>query len=150
MRIVIEKNKRQLTVYIDNQVTLILPIGLGREPIGAKLLEGDGKTPEGQYYVCTKNAQSKYHRSLGLSYPSAWDAGCALESGIIDATTHSTICEAIAQNKRPPWDTALGGFIMIHGGGIEMTTQGCIALSDADSQWLFDVCPMGAAVEIVP
>ncbi len=126
-------------------------IALGTSPEGHKEREGDGKTPEGEYFVCTKNEKSKFHRSLGLSYPNAEDAHRALDTGRISQTEYSAILSAQAENRRPPWDTPLGGFIMIHGGGTDGDwTKGCIALEDADMDILFAEVPMGTAVRILP
>lgn len=150
-RILIEKAARRLTLTLDDGQTRVFPIALGRAPIGPKRAEGDLKTPEGRYFVCTKNARSKYRLALGLSYPSAADAALAFSEGRIDAATRDAILQAEAANRRPPWDTPLGGFIMIHGGGAKPDwTAGCVALNDEDIDALFPLCPLGAEVEIRP
>ena len=126
-------------------------IALGESPLGHKMREGDGKTPEGEYFVCTKNDKSKFHLSLGLSYPNASDAQAAFAAGRISKAECDAVCAAQKTGKRPPWDTALGGFIMIHGGGTDSDwTKGCIALSDADMDVLFAEVPLGTAVRILP
>ena len=52
---------------------------------------------------------------------------------------------------RPPWKTALGGEIMIHGGGTDSDwTEGCIAVSDLEAEELFRALPLGTPVEIAP
>ena len=151
MHILIEKSKRRLTLFQEDGTSLVFPIVLGKCPDGHKLREGDSRTPEGDYYVCTKNEQSKYHLALGLSYPNPSDADAALEKGEITPAQHEAIRTAHAAGKRPPWDTALGGFIMIHGGGIPSDwTAGCVAMENADIETLFALCRMGAKVRIVP
>ena len=150
-RILIEKAARRLTLFDADGAARAFPVALGRDPVGHKRREGDNKTPEGRYFVCTRNAQSKFHLALGLSYPSAADAGAALEEGRIDAATAAAVAAAEAAGKRPPWDTPLGGFIMIHGGGRDGDwTAGCIALDDADMDVLWAACPLGTPVEIRP
>lgn len=67
--IVIVKSKRTLTFQ-----GVTCKIGLGKHPEGAKREEGDGKTPEGDYFICTKNAKSKFYLSMGISYPNETDA----------------------------------------------------------------------------
>lgn len=47
-------------------------VSLGFSPQGAKHQKGDGKTPEGHYYIRAKNPHSQFHRSLQISYPLAW------------------------------------------------------------------------------
>lgn len=147
--IVIRKANRTLELHQGGQCTL-MRIGLGHDPIGHKAREGDGKTPEGRYYICTRNARSKYHLSLGLSYPNPQDAGAALRAGLIDLAQCKAIERAAQRGRRPPWDTPLGGFIMLHGGGAGDWTAGCVAVSDADIELLWDACPMGTEVVILP
>ena len=149
--ILIEKARRQLTLFLPGQAPLRFPVALGGAPEGTKRAEGDGRTPEGRYCVCTRNARSKFHLALGLSYPSAADARAALREGRVDAATCAAICRAEAEGRRPPWDTPLGGFIMIHGGGASGDwTAGCVALEDAAMDALWPLCPLGTAVEIRP
>ena len=79
MHILIEKSKRMLTLIREDAIPLSFPIVLGKCPEGHKLREGDFRTPEGEYYICTRNENSKYHLALGLSYPNPSDADAALE-----------------------------------------------------------------------
>ena len=145
MRIVIEKAARRLTVEDSAGKTLFsCPIALGSCPIGPKEREGDGKTPEGVYFVCLKKV-GKYGPSLGVSYPSEADArkmGAAEE--LIEC-----IRQRAAQKQRPPWGTALGGEIYIHGGGTEGDwTAGCVALNDGDAETLYALVPLGTEIVI--
>ncbi len=41
---------------------------MGKEE-GDKQFQGDQKTPEGAYIINTKNANSEFHKNLGISYP---------------------------------------------------------------------------------
>jgi len=148
----VDKKNRQLTLYDqDGQILLRCPAALGSCPLGHKMAEGDGRTPEGEYYVCTRNPNSKYHLSFGLSYPGPADAQAAFARSQIDQAALHAIRQAAEQGVRPPWDTPLGGFIMIHGGGTQSDwTAGCIALSDEDMDRLWALCPMGTRVIIRP
>ena len=148
MRITVHKAARRL-VLEENGETREIPVALGRRPDGAKEREGDGRTPEGIYRVVTRNAKSKFGLSLGLSYPGKADALRGLRSGLISREQFQAIVAAHDSNRRPPWDTPLGGFIMIHGGGIETDwTEGCIALRDDDMASLFDRCALGTEVRV--
>lgn len=150
-RVVVEKASRALTVYSGDEPVKVYRIALGREPVGDKELEGDGRTPEGAFYVCSKNAASQYHRALGLSYPNDEDAARGLADGLISAREHRQILEAVRRYEQPPWKTALGGEIMIHGAGTATDwTEGCIALDDSEAEELFDALPLGTPVMIVP
>jgi hypothetical protein len=148
----VRKAARALDVLSGDALLATFHVGLGGSPVGDKEREGDGKTPEGRFYVCCKNRESRYFRSLGLSYPDAEDAERGLRAGLIDRAQHEEIEEMIASGKRPPWDTALGGEIMIHGHGGDRGdwTKGCIALDDDVMDRLFRAIPEGAPVEVVP
>ncbi len=150
VEIVIRKARRCLEL-VDGGTLRSFPIALGFAPIGHKRREGDGKTPEGEYFVCTRNAQSLYHLALGLSYPNLRDAEDAMCGDLITDVQYGQIAQAAQAGRRPPWDTPLGGFLMIHGGGAASDwTQGCIAMSDKDIERLWDACPLGTKVTILP
>ncbi len=144
-QIVVRKTDRKLT-FGDK----IYKIILGFEPLGDKEIEGDGKTPEGNFYVFTKNDKSKYFLSLGISYPDTEDAKRGLAAGLISEVEHDEIVDAIQNRKKPPQNTALGGEIYIHGGGTERDwTRGCIAMNDKEMKELFDSVPVGIRVTIL-
>lgn len=125
------------------------PIGLGRDPSGDKETEGDGRTPVGQFYVCTRLARSRWHRFLGLSYPAPDDARRGLAAGLITPGEAGAIRRAHRHRRQPPWKTRLGGEIGIHGGGGGADwTAGCIALDNAAVAELFPVLPLGTPVQI--
>ncbi len=148
-RIEIAKAERLLFLYDGESLVARLHVGLGRSPEGDKAKEGDGKTPTGAFYVCTRNEKSRYYLSLGLSYPNAEDAERGFSDGLISEAERDAIVEAIEAGRRPPWDTALGGEIMIHGrGGDRDWTLGCIALDDEKMDLLWEHCPLGTPVTI--
>lgn len=151
LRILVEKSARRLTLTRPDMPPIVFSIALGSQPAGHKKREGDGRTPEGKYYVCTRNEKSKFHLALGISYPNPADSSAALEEDAVTQAQHDAVCAAHAATRRPPWDTPLGGFIMIHGGGTASDwTAGCIALENKDMDVLFSLCPMGTEVHIVP
>ena len=71
--IVVEKSKRQLALYHNNELLKTYKISLGKNPAGHKQFEGDSKTPEGIYHIDSKNPKSKYFLNLGISYPNEKD-----------------------------------------------------------------------------
>ena len=146
MRILIEKHKRILTLTEGDAVLLSCPVALGSRPVGPKSRSGDGKTPEGRYFVCLKK-EGKYGPSLGVSYPGVEDAvRCRAPMALIDVIRRRT-----QQGERPPWGTALGGEIYIHGGGIASDwTAGCVALTDEDARRLYDLTDLGTEILILP
>jgi hypothetical protein len=68
-RVVIEKADRKLTLYRKNHILRTYKIALGGDPAGKKQCEGDNRTPEGLYTISGRNPNSRYHRSLRISYP---------------------------------------------------------------------------------
>jgi murein L,D-transpeptidase YafK len=149
-RVVIAKHSRLLVVYEDAQEILRVPVVLGQNPAD-KQREGDRATPEGSFYVCDKNPHSKYHRFLGLSYPNVEDAERGLRDGVIAPAEHDQICEAIAHRHCPPWKTALGGEVGLHGPGPNVTwTHGCIAMTVEQIERLYELLELGDEVTILP
>jgi murein L,D-transpeptidase YafK len=148
-RIVVEKTARRLTLYSDGKRVRVYKVALGFEPVGDKEKQGDGRTPEGTFYVCVRNECSNFYLSLGLSYPNTEDAERGLRDKLISAAQRKNIVNAIERKVRPPWDTALGGEIFIHGGGTASDwTWGCIALENENIKELFDIIPLGTTVVI--
>jgi lipoprotein-anchoring transpeptidase ErfK/SrfK len=148
-KIVVSKSKRQLLLYAGGAIVRTYRIALGANPVDDKVRQGDRATPEGDFYVCVKNARSNFYLSLGLSYPNAEHAARGLRDKLITRAEHGRIVRALQSKKRPPWDTALGGEIFIHGGGTDGDwTWGCVALANADIKELFDALPLGTSVRI--
>jgi len=148
--IIIRKEQRVLEVYDGEVLVKTCDMVLGFAPAGDKEVEGDGKTPEGEYYVCAKNSDSKFHLSLGLAYPSKKDAARGLAAGLISETDNDEIVTALGEGKMPPQKTALGGEIYIHGGGVEGDwTKGCVAIKNEEVEDLFKLIPAGTKVTIL-
>lgn len=148
-RIVIEKAERKLHVFDGSKLVKTYTIVLGFSTNGDKEIEGDGRTPEGEFYVFTKNPESRFHLSLGLSYPSVDDAKRGLAAGLVTKEEHDGIVKAIDTGGMPPQKTKLGGEIYIHGGGTDDDwTDGCLALKDEDIGEIFAMIPVGTKVKI--
>ena len=114
--VLIEKSIRSHKLIKNGKVIKEYPINLGFDPIGHKFVEGDGRTPEGLYYLSYKVINSDFYISFKISYPNKWDQR-----------------NAKALNQSP------GGYIMIHGEPQKKTymkdwTNGCIALSNKHMQ----------------
>lgn len=150
-RIEVRKGVRQLYLYDGSRLVRNFPVGLGFDPVGDKQREGDGCTPEGHFVVCVRNDKSKYFLSLGISYPNLEDARRGRRDGLISDEEFDRIAESAARGVRPPWDTALGGEIFIHGEGSGRDwTLGCVALDNPAMRELFDATPLGTPVAILP
>jgi hypothetical protein len=149
--IFVYKNERRLLVVDNKTLVRDYPVALGPQPKGDKCLRGDGRTPEGDFIVCVKNPSSKYHKGLGLNYPSPRHAKEAFQLGAISAGEYSKIILANDRKALPPDSTCLGGDIFIHGGGpIGDWTLGCVALRNSDIDELYEAIPVGTPVRIMP
>ena len=130
--VVIFKSSRRLVLYSNGRPFRDYNIGLGWAPTGDKEFEGDGRTPEGSYYINRRNPNSAYHLSLGISYPDP-----------------NPVAAAAADGRDP------GGDIFIHGGLGKRRqrgdwTAGCIAVSDREIEEIWQLVPDGALVVIQP
>lgn len=137
-RVVIDKSDRRLTLLRGDHPVKSYPVALGGAPKGAKIFEGDQRTPEGTYTIDFRNADSGFHRALRISYPSEADRMRALEAGLDP-----------------------GGQIMIHGlkngqgwlGERHLAddwTDGCIAVTNGQIEEIWSLVELGTPVEIRP
>jgi murein L,D-transpeptidase YafK len=111
------KDERRLEVFAagrDGKLRLIRDykvLGSSGVP-GPKLREGDLQVPEGIYPIELLNPNSRFHLSLRVGYPNAFDRA----KGKLDGRTQ------------------LGGDIMIHGSSVSV---GCLAMGDEAAEDLF-------------
>jgi murein L,D-transpeptidase YafK len=135
---IVVKSQRTLTLLSQGQVLRTYKVALGGTPVGAKEREGDHKTPEGHYVLDRRNAKSRFYKSIHVSYPSEQGRRKAAERGV-----------------------APGGDVMIHGlpngfGWLGAThrhldwTDGCIAVTDAEMDQIWDLVADGTPIEIRP
>jgi murein L,D-transpeptidase YafK len=150
-KIVIKKSQRQLLLFSANKLVRTYRIGLGLSPVGDKVRQGDRRTPEGDFYIFTKNDKSAFYLSLGVSYPNAAHAERGLRDGLITKAQYDSIMRALRAKKGPPQNTRLGGDIYIHGNGAQSDwTWGCAALDNEEMLELFKAVSVGTPVTIEP
>lgn len=133
-QVLVKKRERKMYLLHEAKILKEYRIGLGFDPVGHKVVEGDGKTPEGVYFIDRMNPSSRYHLSLGVSYPNPVDRQTAAAMG-----------------------RSAGGDIMIHGRGPEGNaatkkdwTAGCIAVSDGEAEEIFAMVRPGVPIVILP
>lgn len=150
-RIVVYKAKRLLELYAGGEVVRSYRIGLGFSPVEDKQREGDGRTPEGDFYIFVKNPKSAFYLSLGVSYPNIEDAERGLRDKLITEAEFRRIVRANKRKAGPPQYTNLGGLIYIHGNGAASDwTLGCVALENDHMKELYDAVGVGTPVTIKP
>jgi murein L,D-transpeptidase YafK len=135
-KVLVKKGERRLYLLQDDAVIASYRIALGANPVGRKVFQGDGRTPEGEYFIESRNAGSNFYRALKISYPSAED-------------------RAMARQYRIP----SGGLIMIHGqpnaprrghNPAKDWTEGCIAVANHEMDEIWRAVDVGTPVEIQP
>jgi len=135
-RIRIFKKRRKLLLLRDGKVIKSYPVALGSHPIGPKLRQGDGRTPEGVYTIDWRKEDTPYHRALHISYPEPVDWARAAEA------------------RADP-----GGAIFIHGlpkpfawmdpiRFVKDWTNGCVSVSNRAIDEIWDAVDDGTIVEI--
>jgi murein L,D-transpeptidase YafK len=136
--VLVLKSERTLVLLKAQQPLKRYRIALGENPVGHKMQEGDGRTPEGRYKLDFRNPRSIAHRALHISYPNAAD-----------------VAQAQARGVSP------GGAVMIHGlpnkvwwlGRIHRWmdwTDGCIGVTNGEMDEIWRAVPVGTPIEIRP
>jgi murein L,D-transpeptidase YafK len=148
---IIRKADRSLIILRGGEPVKSYAIALGFTPVGPKEGEGDGKTPQGEFYVAVKNPESKYRLALCISYPGAADAERGLCEGMISLEEYDRIIAANSERLLPPQGTKLGGAIYIHGGGTAKDwTRGCVAVRNEEMSEIYDMAEIGTPITILP
>lgn len=131
--VLVMKGERRMHLLHHDTVLESYDIGLGFAPQGHKTIEGDGRTPEGQYLIDRRNPNSEFHLSIGISYPN-----------IVDREVAKTL------GKSP------GGDIFIHGKPRKYRrassdwTAGCIAVTNRQMEKIYAMVQDGTPITIQP
>ncbi|MBB3101682.1 L,D-transpeptidase family protein [Azomonas macrocytogenes] len=137
-KVLVVKSERKLHLLSKGETLKSYKVSLGKQPKGAKRREGDRRTPEGLYWIDWRKTSDKFNLSMHISYPNARD-----------------LARSKAENVSP------GGMIMLHGTPLDNNypewyfnsldwTEGCIALSNADMQEIWQLVKDGTLIEIKP
>ena len=139
--VLVEKSEKKLYLMSNGKIIREYSIALGKNPQGHKVEEGDGRTPEGRYTLDWRNPQSRFYRSIHISYPNDKDKRWAHD------------------RQKPP-----GAYIMIHGSPewvpssewaenwLQNTdwTDGCIAVTNEEMDEIWNLVADGTPIEIWP
>jgi murein L,D-transpeptidase YafK len=136
--VVVLKKERTLQLISHGEVIHSYKIALGGDPVGPKTVQGDHKTPEGDYVLDRRNARSQFYKAIHISYPNAQDRASAKKKGV-----------------------SPGGDVFIHGlpngyawlgasHRLKDWTDGCIAVADAEMDQIWLLVPDGTPIEIRP
>ena len=135
-RVLVDKSDEKLYLLKDETVISEYSVSFGANPEGHKQQEGDERTPEGNYVLDYKNADSAFYKAIHISYPNEADKQAATAKGVVP-----------------------GGAIMIHGqrnwlGWLSFITQrfnwtdGCIAVTNSEIDEIWNSVPVNTPIEI--
>lgn len=153
----ISKENQSLYVYRGEALIATYPTDLGynffadKEKRGTAAEPDHWRTPEGEFYVVSKNPRSEFYRALVLNYPNTEDAERGKKAGMISDDQYNSIVNADREFLLPPMNTELGGWIEIHGDGTGRRanwTHGCIAVQNDQIDRLWDIVSVGTPVLI--
>lgn len=157
--VIVEKSVNKMTVFYQGKALKSFTVVSGVNDQGDKQRQGDNRTPEGRFFITEKERLNDHpylgKKWLGLSYPDPVHAQRGVENNLININQYREIVRANEQKVQPPQNTALGGWIGIHGGREDLTkarinwTEGCLALQDADLEELYRLVDYGTPVVIL-
>lgn len=140
--IIIDKSDYELNVYDEEGWYATYPVVFGNKDLGDKLMEGDKRTPEGNFKIISKRPHEKWHKMLMLDYPNK-------ESWMKFKQRKA--------NGEIPRTARIGGGIAIHGtwpndnlvvDDFTNWTQGCVSLRNEDLDELESFLHVGTRVII--
>jgi murein L,D-transpeptidase YafK len=137
-RVLVLKKERTLQLMSQGKVIKTYKVALGGDPVGAKMRQGDHKTPEGLYVLDSRNPHSQFYKSIHISYPSTRDRAAARKNGV-----------------------SPGGDVFVHGlpkgyGWVgaghraKDWTDGCIAVTNQEIDEIWLAVANGTPIEIRP
>lgn len=137
-RVLVLKKERKLQLLSQGKMIRSYKVALGGDPIGPKTRQGDHKTPEGVYMLDSRNPHSQFYKSIHISYPSAREREAARQRGV-----------------------SPGGDVFVHGlpngyGWVASShrlkdwTDGCVAVTNAEMDEIWQAVADGTPIEIRP
>ena len=137
-RVLVLKKERTIELLIQGKMIRSYKVALGGDPIGPKTRQGDRKTPEGIYVLDSRNPHSQFYKSIHISYPGAREREAARQKGV-----------------------SPGGDVFVHGlpngyGWVGAShrlkdwTDGCIAVTNAEMDEIWQAVTDGTPIEIRP
>ncbi len=130
-RVVVQKTGRRMFLFNGQTPLETYDVQFGFTAAGPKRFEGDGRTPEGRYFIDRRNPNSAFYLSVGIDYPNEADRAFAASQG-----------------RRP------GGDIFIHGWGEKRRsrrddwTAGCVAVTNREMRTVYSMVRNGVPVDI--
>lgn len=144
-RIVVHKKTKKMYLLSGDRIYKTYNVAFGFGSLeGNKIRHGDGRTPEGLYYVEGKNPQSQYTKALRVSFPNAYDKSFARKLGVstgVDIMIYGFPSNAAKERQLR---------------ALEVThprldwTEGCVAVTNAEIEEIFPLISTQTPIEICP
>lgn len=122
----VDKSERLLALYRQGALIKSYRISLGPVPVGDRIRDEDGRTPEGRFRIETRDLSDKYYKAVRAT---------ALASGELTVVIHGqrpALMPVSAIVKRLDW------------------TDGSIALSNRDMDEIWEALGPGTELSIEP
>jgi lipoprotein-anchoring transpeptidase ErfK/SrfK len=142
-RVVVTKSKYEMKVYDSTGEWLVTyPVVFGNKDMADKMMEGDRRTPEGEFHIASKRKHEKWNSFMALDYPTR--------------ESYQRFNERKAQGLIPG-TARIGGSIGIHGtwpheefaiDQYQNWTEGCISTKNTYIEEIFSLLPVGTTIEI--
>ena len=140
--IIIDKSDYELSVYDEKGWYATYPVVFGNNNLEDKKMEGDKKTPEGVFHITNKKIHDKWHRFMGIDYPTqeSWER-----------------FRSRKERGEIPVGAGIGGSIGIHGtwphedfmiDKFKNWTMGCVSMKNEDVTEIYQFTPSGTEVVI--
>jgi lipoprotein-anchoring transpeptidase ErfK/SrfK len=131
--LVVSKSLRVLELRRGADILKRYRVDLGFTPQGHKLRSGDGRTPEGRYWIDRRNPRSEFFLSIGINYPNEADLARAKAMGVDPGGNIFIHGEPMRERKRVDRDW----------------TAGCIAVTNREMEEIWALTPTGVPITIL-
>jgi len=142
--IIIDKSDYEMQIYDDTGWLATYPVVFGSKDLTDKMMEGDKRTPTGEFKVLVKKTNKRWGLELLLDYP---NEECTKkfnerkQKGLIPK--NARIGDGIAiHGTRPGSEWAVDNYIN--------WTDGCISVRYSEMKEIYDLIPQGTKVTIRP
>ena len=138
-RILVRKSGHKMYLYSKGKLIETMPVSLGKNASkGPKIKQGDFRTPTGIYTIINKRCHPIKYKALYLSYPNKKDIERAKKMSMKPGNY-------ITIHGQPYWNR--DG----HGDSYTLShdwTNGCIAVTNRDLDYLWQHVPVGTTIEL--
>jgi murein L,D-transpeptidase YafK len=151
----IYKSEHQMSLLYHGNKIKNYTIMLGRGGLEPKKQEGDNLVPEGKYTLDEKNINSKFHRSIHITYPNNDDIERAQKDGVNPGG--EIFIHGLPNYKLKSVDWLMNQLVKIkdHTKRAEIQkkldwTMGCIAVSNKEIEEIYDNLSTPLPITIYP